>query len=154
MKTLRIVILLFVVTLSATATTSNIDNLSARSDGNAITVEWRAKSETGVKNYELERASDNGSYARVFSQATRGAGFIYRFVDEEAILKGKAEGASLDLESNQISKYNNTFSGSKYTYRVKINFSDNTIAYTDEAVVTHNVSSVRRTWGMLKEMFR
>jgi hypothetical protein len=41
-----------------------------------------------------------------------------------------------------------------YSYRLKIIFSDNTYIYSDIALVKHKPSSIRRTWGMIKEMFR
>ncbi len=41
-----------------------------------------------------------------------------------------------------------------YYYRLKIIFNNGTHQYTDEINVAHSTSSVRKTWGMIKEMMR
>ena len=41
-----------------------------------------------------------------------------------------------------------------YVYRLKIVDNDGTVSYSDERAIAHNVSSVKRTWGSIKALFR
>ena len=49
---------------------------------------------------------------------------------------------------------NSVSAESEYSYRLKVFFKDHTYKYSDEINVTHKTSSIRRTWGMIKEMFK
>jgi hypothetical protein len=136
------IILLLVLTATAFAAEATIEVFSARSDGRNITVEWRTSKEVDVVRYEVERASSTqGDFRKIGTVNVAGAFSTYRFVDENAFLRS---GTSTD----------NTLSGSVYVYRLRIVGSDDKATYTNAISVTHAVSSVRRTWGMIKEMFR
>jgi hypothetical protein len=41
-----------------------------------------------------------------------------------------------------------------YSYRIKVIAFDNSVSYSNIVSVSHSVSGIRRTWGMIKEMFR
>jgi hypothetical protein len=119
-----------------------IENLIARSDGRAITVEWRTSKETDVAMYEIERSPVNQlDFKKIGSVPARNTPQSYRFVDETALATYTAGGASVQ-------------SGAVYVYRLKIIDTSDKITYSNTISVTHTISSVRRTWGMIKEMFR
>jgi hypothetical protein len=40
-----------------------------------------------------------------------------------------------------------------YKYRLRMNLSDGELSYSETVNVTKPSSGVRRTWGMIKEMF-
>lgn len=109
-------------------------SFSAESDGSIITIRWVSEDESGVTSYELERKA--GLYGQFFllaQVATKGNNSTYEYVDDSA-LRVTAE--------------------SVYQYRLKILLSDGTSIYSPEITVIHAVSSVRRTWGSIKAMFR
>jgi hypothetical protein len=109
-------------------------SLSAESDGSNITVRWMSEDETGVASFELERKA--GLYGQFFLLSVlspKGDNSIYEYVDDTALRVG-AE--------------------SIYEYRVKVILSNGTAVYSPEVTVVHAVSSVRRTWGSIKAMFR
>jgi len=109
-------------------------SFSAESDGNNIVIRWVSEDETNVTAFELERKA--GLYGQFFlltSMAPLGNNTVYEYVDDSALRVG-AE--------------------SIYQYRVRVMLSDGSSVYSPEITVVHAVSSVRRTWGSIKAMFR
>jgi hypothetical protein len=41
-----------------------------------------------------------------------------------------------------------------YSYRLKAVYTNGSSHYSDEVRVNHTINSIRRTWGMIKEMFK
>lgn len=126
-----------------------IEIFMARSDGRAVTVEWRTSKETDVAMYEVERSPVNqNDFKKIGSISARNMPQSYRFVDETALAayNGGAGNGSTNGSTTQ--------SGSVYVYRLKIIDTADRVTYSNTISVTHTISSVRRTWGMIKEMFR
>lgn len=108
---------------------SSITGLKAESAGGRITVSWQGVDESGVSGYAIERrAGMNGSFIHIADQALR-EDKEYRFEDNTAFRT----------------------SGRFYTYRIKAVGTDQ---YYDVSVIHESVSSVRKTWGSIKAMFR
>ena len=108
--------------------------LSGTSNGNSITIRWQSDDETNVSGIEIERQSGTSAQF-VFLDAVRpkGNNQLYEYVDDSAFRTSE----------------------SLYRYRVKIVYSNGAApSYYGPITVTHNVSSVRRTWGSIKAMFR
>jgi hypothetical protein len=107
---------------------------TARSDGSSITIHWDSDDETGVVGYEIARQVGwNGQYiVLVPSLKTKGSNQPYDFVDDTAF------------------RTTATF----YKYRITALYSNGTRSDPFETGVSHTVSSVRRTWGSIKAMFR
>lgn len=139
MQKLRYIFLALVTTITVFAAEISFDHMSAKSDGKVITVEWRPSLEKGVRLYELERNSGNEGFRSIAELEPKGAQFTYRFIDENALMKGGN---------------NERILGKVYSYRVKVIAFDNSISYSNIVNVSHSVSGIRRTWGMIKEMFR
>ncbi|NLO20198.1 MAG: hypothetical protein GX121_10075 [Ignavibacteria bacterium] len=136
------VILLFAIALVTTALLASnevLEYFNANSDGKVITVQWKALDESFVSKYELERSQNNGTYKKIHTQEPSNSS--YSFVDDEAYLKTASD------ESTEIAKTN-------YSYRIKIIKKDNSHVYSTTQSVSHSINSIRRTWGMIKEMFR
>ncbi len=125
--------------LLAGAVEASMEYFTARSDGRSITIEWKPSLEQGVLRYDIERSTDNRTWTLIASLDPKGSGIVYRYVDSDVLSKGTQDP---------------TTSGKVYYYRLRIVGSDNSIAYTSSTAVTHNLSTVRRTWGMIKEMFK
>jgi len=109
-------------------------SLSAESDGTTIIISWMSADETNVTSFEVERkAGISGQFFLLGAVSPRGNNTTYEYVDDTAFRIG-AE--------------------SVYEYRVKVLFRDGSSVYSEEITVIHAVSSVRRTWGSIKAMFR
>ncbi|HTY59929.1 MAG TPA: hypothetical protein VMF59_14000 [Bacteroidota bacterium] len=107
---------------------------SARSDGSSITVHWDSDDETGVVGYEIARKVGwDGQYVVLMaSYKAKGSNQPYDFVDETAF------------------RTSATF----YKYRITAVYANGGRSDPYETGVSHTVSSVRRTWGSIKAMFR
>ncbi|HRE58295.1 MAG TPA: hypothetical protein PLW09_10785 [Candidatus Kapabacteria bacterium] len=137
MKKLLLILSVMCVTV-AVAAEASLDYFTAKSDGRSITVQWRSAVENNVRSYEIERSNDGKTFRYLKAITAMGSNSEYRFSDEEVFMKGDGE---------------NTLSSS-YSYRLRIIGKDNTVTYSNQTNVSHAVSGVRRTWGMIKEMFR
>lgn len=134
-------IILVVATISLLATNSIINTFRAFSNGSNITVEWRTADESNLKKFELQRSSNNSIYIKVKTIDPNNKASDYKYVDEEALFKNDGNDPK-------------TQSGKVYTYRLKLLFNDGTVDYSESISVTHQTNSIRRTWGMIKELFR
>lgn len=109
-------------------------SLSAISNGTNITVRWLSEDEAGVLRYEIERKSGvNGQFILVAPVTLRGNNSAYEFIDDSAFRVVE----------------------SIYQYQLKVIFGNGSPpVYYGPITVIHDVSSVRRTWGSIKAMFR
>lgn len=131
-----------VIILTATCFAAEVvfEYVNTRSDGKDITIEWRAGTERMVLRYEVERSTDNANFRTVGMIEPRGASQTYRYIDQDVFMKQTGN-------EPKIARGN-------FYYRIKVVGTDNTINFSNSTSVVHNVSSVRRTWGMIKEMFK
>ncbi len=104
----------------------------AHSNGNDIIVEWQTTQENNLKEFVVQRKTTTSDFIDVGTVKAKGSNSYYTYKDESA--------------------YKTT--GTLYIYRLKIVDKDNTISYSAEVSVSHNVSSVKRTWGSIKALFR
>ncbi len=141
---MRIKIIIFVIlsigAISLFASGEIIESLIAKSDGKSITVEWKTSTEQDIRTFFVERAGSDQIFETIETKQAKGYPTSYSYLDESAFKTGED---SEKLLSKNI-----------YFYRIAIVKKDNSKVYSSVANVTHNTSSIRRTWGMLKEMFR
>ncbi|MBI2428514.1 MAG: hypothetical protein HYV29_06935 [Ignavibacteriales bacterium] len=126
-------VLTFLVTLTLIAGAIREGTMQARSDGTNVIVQWGSADESNVKGFEVERRS--GAAAEFLSIAVvqkKGSNSFYEYIDKSAFKT----------------------TGTIYQYRIKIVLNNGNAEYSSIITVTHNVSSVKRTWGSLKAMFR
>jgi|WetSurMetagenome_2_1015567.scaffolds.fasta_scaffold182323_2 hypothetical protein len=134
MRTFTILVLLAVSVFVAFGGPIQDRSFSARSDGNYITLQWVSQDEAGVLRYELERkAGANGQYVSIAQIDPRGNNNGYTYVDESAFMRTTE---------------------SVYYYRINVVYANGSSVYYGPITVSHSVSSVRRTWGSIKAMFR
>ncbi len=121
-----------------------IDSFSARPDGDGITLEWRSQSEAGIKSYSIERADihSTNDFQEVGTVAATGSYTYYKYHD------GHVSAAPLAGQSGNIRPMSDAF-----RYRLRMNLASGDISYSQSISVTKPSSGVRRTWGMIKEMF-
>ncbi len=120
---------------SALAVSSVFLSIKAESRGEEIILEWGTGTENGFHTFEIERKSNEvPTYRRIGQIVAKGNNGSYRFVDNGAFFK-----ASADKE---------------FTYRVRA-VGSGFEQYSEPVTVSHKVvSSVKRSWGMIKELFR
>jgi len=135
MTRLKLISLILPIFAIATAYAGPIrdGSLNAKSSGTGVYVWWYSNDETNVARYEIWRSSGvNGQFIKIGQKVTKGNGEYYDFQDDTAF------------------KLTDNF----YQYRVRVVFFDSSVIDTPPVGVVHNVSSVRRTWGSIKAMFR
>jgi len=120
-----------------------IDSFTASPDGDGIALQWHSEVENGVKSYAIERAAVNtNNFQQVGSVDATGSYTYYKFQDSNV------SASPLAGQSGNVKPLSNA-----YTYRLRINLTDGELSYSQTVNVTSPSSGVRRTWGMIKEMF-
>ena len=120
-----------------------IDSFTASPEGDGITLQWHSEVENGVKSYAIERSAVNAnSFQQVGSVDATGSYSYYKYQDSNV------SAAPLAGQSGNVKPLSNA-----YTYRLRINLTDGELSYSQTVNVTSPASGVKRTWGMIKEMF-
>ncbi len=140
MKNLLLIICFILGFTLMVAGDTQLEYFRANSDGKVITVEWKPSSESAIDNYEIERAAPNQFFEKIHTEQAKNTPTVnYTYIDDEAYYK--------DTDNKTINA-NDT-----YSYRIKIVYKDQSYSYSNTISVEHKVSSIRRTWGMIKQMF-
>lgn len=128
--------LLLIATTASMNAAGIFKTIKAESKGDEITIVWRTDGEAGYHTFEVERRSTEvPQYRRIGSIVVRGSGGTYSFVDNGAFFKTEAD--------------------KEFTYRIRAIGGNGVEAYSPPVSVSHRVvSSVKRSWGMIKELFR
>jgi hypothetical protein len=139
----KLIIALFFVLASVViyAAGTTLRTFSAKTSGTDIIVEWTSVQEVNLKEFQIERKSDQSSFVYVTTEEAQGDNSRYSYVDDKAFM-------SKDNNGDQVLK------GKEYFYRLKFVGEDGSVSYSDPVPVTQHINSVQRTWGMIKEMFR
>lgn len=111
---------------------ASLEFFRGKSESDKVILEWKSREEFALREYVVERKSLNSEFIPIGTIQPKGNNSFYTFVDETAF-------KSL---------------GSIYYYRLKIVDQNGSFSYSNEISVFHNVSSVKRTWGSIKAMFR
>ena len=137
MKKILLIILLPILLF---ASELNFEFFTAKSNGEEITLEWKLVNEDDIEYYQVEKKLKEGNDYRPLGSRIKATGNsnVYRYTDEDFFFKNNVE-----LQSDNIQ-----------AYRIRVILKNNDTRFSNTTYVTHNVSSVRKTWGMLKEMFR
>lgn len=141
MKRLLFLFLIIVSSLAIYASNTIITSFRALSNGSNISVEWTTNNETNIKSFEIQRSSNSTAFKKIKTIDANGKPSDYKFIDEEAFMKGGEEDPK--IQADKI-----------YTYRIKIIMTNGSEEYSDPISVVNQTNSIRRTWGMIKEMFR
>jgi hypothetical protein len=130
-----IVLLLFVLAWIGLAGTARAQNLTlnyfhASPNGSDVVVAWEVPSEAGITDFRLSRKMNDETQYAILSNVAPTGSLDYSYQDY-TVFKDEAKTISYKLQVYQ--------NGAVFTY------------YTD---ITHNPTSVQRTWGSIKAMFR
>lgn len=120
--------------------------LKGHADADAITLDWQSGNEAGVINYSIERSdikSDNFTELSVLAATGSNSTYHFRDVNFNSMAQqGQSSDGAHIVPMSDL-----------YKYRLKINYS-NAVSYSQTITVTKPTAGVKRTWGMIKEMFR
>lgn len=139
-RRLAILAVLVCTTVVAYGVQVTLQYFNAKSNGTSISLEWKSTAEPNLVQYEIERAGEDNQFRYVATLQARGSNTVYSYRDDEAF--GKGDGNDGSVARNY------------FTYRLKMVTPDRSASYSNTIGVTHNVSGIKRTWGMIKEMFR
>ena len=124
---------IIILLISALYANTMFEEYSAEPATNRVTIKWRTTMEQGVTNFVILRSMDDISFQEVKRVSANGQGTQYTWVDENVIFK-----------TSQI-----------FFYKIRaIDGEDSTIEETESLSVHPNISSIYRTWGAIKAMFR
>ena len=119
--------------------------LKGHAESDSITLDWQSGNEAGVKSYSIERSDiKTDNFSEIGSVPATGSNSTYHYRDASV---------------NSIAQQGQNGSGhlaplsDLFKYRLKINY-DGSISYSQTITVTRPAAGVKRTWGMIKEMFR
>lgn len=136
------IVVIFAACIVLYAGDSIIEDFKASSNGSVISLEWRSTGEGTVQKYEIEKKSTSTGYSWLENVQPKGYAAYYKYDDRDVAMK-LAE-----------SKSPSVLGGNQYSYRIKVVYKDNTYSYTGEVNVVHKVSGIKKTWGMIKDMFK
>jgi hypothetical protein len=141
MKKLTVsIMLLFVFTLVAFAS-NIISSFTATSDSDVIHLKWTTTTENNIKEFVVQRSlSSTSGFQKVYTEKATGNPSNYSYTDNSAYKETTKDPA---LQTSNT-----------YYYRLQIVYTDGNNEYSDAIDVVHATSSVRKTWGMIKEMMR
>jgi hypothetical protein len=108
-----------------------ITEWTADPEQNKVILQWKTSLEDEVEKFVVERSTDNSHFFDIGEVSARGAGFQYRF------------------EDNKLG-----FTNSIFYYRLRIVNGDGSYQHTDTLPVIPNISSISRSWGSIKALFR
>jgi hypothetical protein len=103
----------------------------AEPEQSKIVLQWKTSLEENVTKFVIERSTDNTHFGDIGNVSARGPGFQYRFEDD-----------------------NLGMTNSIFYYRLRIVNEDGTFQHTDTLPVIPNISSISRSWGSIKALFR
>jgi hypothetical protein len=121
-----------------------VDSFTAQPDGDGITLNWQSQIETGIAHYTVQRADirSTNDFQNVSTVATLGNYSYYKFHDAHV------SAAPLAGQNGNMTTLSDAFK-----YRLEIDLTSGDVSYSSTVSVTKPSSGVRRTWGMIKEMF-
>ncbi len=123
---------LFISFISVLFAGTYLEYFRGKSESERVVLEWKTREEVSLKEFAIERKSAVGDFITIGTISPKGSNSFYSFTDETAFKS----------------------SSSVYYYRIKILDTDGSYAYSNEITIIHSVSSVKRTWGSIKAMFR
>jgi hypothetical protein len=125
--------LLFLLIAGVLYAATEIQYFTAKSEHDAILLEWKTGFEDNLNRFEIERsASEPNNFIHIGTVSAIGSNSYYYYLDE--------------LVQFNVSPI--------YYYRLKLVDNNGNYVYTNAISVTHIISGVRSTWGSIKAIFR
>jgi len=126
-------ILLPLMVIGVLFAATDLQYFTARSDSDAILLEWKTGQEDNLNRFEIERsASEPNNFIHIGTVSAIGNNSYYYYRDEVML----------------------NSSAPLYYYRLKLIDNNGGHVYSNTITVTHIISGVRSTWGSIKAIFR
>ena len=103
----------------------------AEPEQSMIVLQWKTSEEENVTTFVIERSTDNTHFSDIGDVTAKGPGFQYRFEDDKLGM------------TNSI-----------FYYRLRIVNADGSFQYSEIISSIPNISSISRSWGSIKALFR
>lgn len=131
-KTVVLNIILAILLLSGLLyAATEIQYFTAKSENDAVLLEWKTGYEDNLRLFEVERSASNlNNFITVGTVNAIGNNSYYYYRNELGM------GASI------------------YYYRLKLVDTNGNFTYSSTISVTHVISGIRSTWGSIKAIFR
>jgi len=124
---------IFIIILTSTVLAGTfLEYFQGRSEGEDIRLEWKTQEEVHLQHFKIERKTPQNSFVEIATVQPKGSNSYYTYLDQSA------------YKSNDL----------LFIYRLKIVDTNGQVSYSNEVSISHSVSSVKRTWGSIKAMFR
>ena len=128
------VILSLLVAIGVIYAATDLQYFTARSEPDAILLEWKTGTEDNLNRFEIERAaSDPNNFVLIGTVSAIGSNSYYYYRDEMQEVNGPTP---------------------IYYYRLKLVNNNGSYVYSQTISVAHIISGVRSTWGSIKAIFR
>jgi hypothetical protein len=126
--------LLLATIVGTVFTGMRVTNLAVKVDGRDLRITWEMTDQAGVRHFDVERAnSDRGPFMRLNTSDIRPrTDRKYEYVDRSAF-----------KEEDGL-----------YYYRIAIIENNGSVHYSHPEAALDKPSTVHRTWGSIKSMFR
>ena len=132
MKISAVKILLAFLLVATAYAGAKILSFTVSNDNGSVKLEWKTSDEQNVRDFIVQRHAQGTDWATIGTVQTNSGG-DYTYIDS-------------DIYKNN---------GSTYYYRIGIEDYNGTTTYVEyQSPVNPNISSVKRTWGSIKAMFR
>jgi len=131
MKNILLPILVILFSFTILWGDAEILEFKAEPEQNKITITWKTGQEINVNMFQIERSTNNKDFNFLAEIEPRGNDSEYRYEDDT------------------ISR-----TRSIYYYRLKIKNSNGSIQLSESLPVIPNISSIKKTWGSIKALFR
>ena len=130
---IKILILFLILSAGIILPGAFLLKFTVRSSNGNVVLDWQCSSETNLKNYVVQRRTFNGGYSDIATVQPR-SDMNYEYTDQTAY-----------KNEDQV-----------YYYQIEIIDNDGSVSKSQEIQVLHNngISSVKRTWGSIKALFR
>ncbi len=132
MKKVLLILFMLTATVAMWAVSSSISTFRAFSTGSNITVEWSTSDESNLKQFELQRSSNNSAYKKVKLIDANGKATDYKYIDEDALLKRRRKSRN-SKRKNLFLQNKIIYSGGTKKFRCNFSYSStNSIRRTGE----------------------
>ena len=132
MKKGYLLFFIFFVFISTVLAGVYLQSFRGHNLGEDIKIEWETGEEVNLNQFVVERSTPNSDFVSIASVQPKGSNSYYSFTDE-----------SIFKQDDYV-----------FIYRLKIVENNGNYSYSSNISVTLNPSSVKKTWGSIKAMFR
>lgn len=125
------IMILLVFSIGTVYSSTGVLNLSAYYSGGLVKIQWQSSIETNVKEFQIEKSSDNTVFTKLTSETPKGSSSSYSVFD-----------------MSPHSKDTILF------YRIIVLDYDGSRTVSDVVSVNISTAGISATWGSIKAMFR